>query len=181
MKELNKYLSVVDKINNVFGKWVSLLVIPCTLVLFYEVIMRYLFNAPTIWVHETSNYFFGALFVLGGAYTLLHSGHVNVEILYNRMPIRLRAIFDILTSAVFYLMIGVIFWFGIKVAVISVESLETSHTVWGPPVYPMKLLVPIGAGLMLLQGTVKLIRDIGSLITGVPIPSPVAEKEAIIE
>jgi len=155
-----------------------LLALPMTLILFYEVVMRYVFNRPTIWVHETSGYFFGALFVLGGAYTLLHNGHVNVEILHVHLPVRARAAVDILTSGVFFLLFGVMFWYGIKLAAISVASLEVSHTVWGPPVYPIKIMVPIGVLFMMLQGFAKLIRDIYMLATGKEMAAAV-EKEVV--
>jgi len=166
MKILDKLLSFIDKFNNNSGRIFSFLVIPIALALFFEVIMRYIFNMPTMWVHELSNYFFGALFVLGGAYALLHKGHVNVEILHVRLPLRVRAASDIVTSMVFFLLIGVIFWYGIQLASISFENREISHTVWGPPVYPIKFMVPIGAFFMLLQGAAKLIRDIRVLATG---------------
>lgn len=166
MKVINKVLSYIDWFNDRSGKIFAFLIIPCVLVLFFEVIMRYVFNMPTMWVHETSNYFFGALFVLGGAYTLLHKAHVNVEILHVRFPIRVRAAVDILTAGVFFFLFGIIFWFGIQLAAISLTNLEISHTVWGPPVYPIKIMVPIGTLFILLQGLAKLIRDIQILATG---------------
>ena len=166
MRIINKILAYIDKFNDKSGKIFAFLVIPCAAVLFFEVVMRYVFNMPTIWVHETSNYFFGAFFVLGGAYTLRHKAHVNVEILHVRLPLRVRAAVDILTAGVFFLLFGVIFWYGIQLAAISVEALEISHTIWGPPVYPIKIMVVIGAFFILLQGLAKFIRDIQILATG---------------
>ena len=166
MKTVNRILSWIDWFNDRSGRYFSFLVIPIALTLFFEVIMRYVFNSPTMWVHETSNYFFGALFVLGGAYTLRHKGHVNVEILHIRLPIKARAVVDIITSSIFYLMMGCVFWYGIILAALSVEVWEISHTVWGPPVWPIKIIVPVGALFILLQGTAKLIRDIQTLATG---------------
>ena len=119
-----------------------------------------------MWVHETSNYLFGAFFVLGGAYTLRHKAHVNVEILHVRLPLRIRAVADIFTASIFFLVVGCIFWYGIKLAAISVAAMEISHTVWGPPVWPIKIIVPVGAFFILLQGLAKLIRDIQTLATG---------------
>ena len=166
MKILDKILSFIDKFNDNSGKIFSFLVLPIALTLFFEVFMRYVLNMPTMWVHEMSNYFFGAFFVLGGAYGLLHKAHVNVEILHVRMPLRVRAAADIFTSMIFFLLIGVIFWYGIQLASISFEAREISHTVWGPPVYPIKIMVPIGAFFMLLQGAAKFIRDIRIMATG---------------
>lgn len=181
MRILNKVLTGIDKFNHVTGKWFALLVIPCTLVIFYEVVMRYVFNSPTIWAHETSNYFFGALFVLGGAHTLLHKGHVNVEILHVRFPLKVRAVIDIITSGVFFIMMGVIFWYGFLLAKLSVESLEISHTVWGPPVYPIKIMVPIASLFIMAQGLARLVRDIETLVTGKEVTSSVAQKEVVYE
>jgi len=63
---LTGFISFVDAFNDRMGKIVAFLVYPVMLVLVYEVVMRYAFNKPTIWAHETSCMLYGAHFVLGG-------------------------------------------------------------------------------------------------------------------
>jgi len=77
---LTGFIRFVDIMNDRMGKIVSFLVYPVMFVLVYEVIMRYVFNMPTIWAHETSCMLYGAHFVLGGAYALRHDAFVNVEV-----------------------------------------------------------------------------------------------------
>jgi len=63
---------------------------------FYEIVMRYAFNAPTIWVHETATFVGGALFVLGGSYALATNRHVRVVLLYDYVSDRTRIFLNIL-------------------------------------------------------------------------------------
>ena len=128
--------------------------------------MRYVFNKPTIWAHETSQYFFGAHFMMAGAYALRNHAHVNVEILYDKFSPRNRAMIDVGTSLFFFLFCGLLFWNGWELAWDSLLNLENSQTPWGPPVYPAKLMLPLGGCLILLQGLVKLIRDTAFAISG---------------
>ncbi|MDD5127803.1 MAG: TRAP transporter small permease subunit [Dehalococcoidales bacterium] len=132
----------------------------------FEVIMRYAFNMPTIWVNEFSWYLFGALFAIGGAYGMLHGSHVNVEILQMRLPRRVRAATDIFTGLLTFLFIGVLLIWGWRLFMSSFAVLERSHTPWAPPVYPMKFIVPLSAFFMILQAIAKFIRDIYTAVTG---------------
>ena len=159
MHKIERFLSFIDSINEWGGRIFCFLIIPIIGIVMLEVMLRYVFNAPTIWAHETSTMIFGAHFALGGAYTLLHRGHVNVDILYGRFPPRGQAIIDLITSTLFFLFCGLMLWKGAEFAWASILGRETSYTVWGPPLYPLKAVIPIAAFLLLLQGLAKFIRD----------------------
>lgn len=152
--------------NDRLGKIVGFFVYPIMLILVYEVVMRYAFNSPTIWAHETSCMLYGAHFVLGGAYALRHDAFVNVEVLYMRFSKRTRAILDLFTWTMFYLYVGALLWKSIPWAWESLSVLEYSESPWGPPIWPVKLTIPIGSFLMLLQGMTKTIRDAFLAFTG---------------
>ncbi len=166
MGKIQVFLRAVSVLNDRAGKVVSLLILPCMIALGWEVIARYLLRAPTMWAHETSEMIFGAFFVLGGGYVLVHDAHVSVDMLYNRFPLRIRAIVSLLTWALFFLFAGVLLWEGLKGAMISVRGMETSESVWHPPIWPVKLTIPIGALLLLLQGLVKYTGYLFTAITG---------------
>jgi TRAP-type mannitol/chloroaromatic compound transport system permease small subunit len=100
-----------------------------------------------------------ALIMLGGGYTLLEKGHVAVDILVTSIPPRRRAILDLVTSFFFFFGFVILLWYGWDVAWTSWKAREAMPTVWAPPYYPIKMLVPIGAFLMLIQGVAKLIQD----------------------
>ena len=153
-------LSTAENINHWAGQITLYLVFLLPAVMLYEVVLRYIFNSPTIWVFETSNFIFGGIILLGGGYLLLHRGHVSVDILYNRLSVRARAILDLCTSPFFFLFVGVLMWQGTDMFWTSISRWEHSPSVWAPPLWPVKLLIPVGCGLMLLQLIVKFIKDI---------------------
>jgi len=163
---LTGFIAFVDKLNDTVGKLVSFLIYPIMLVLVYEVVMRYYFNRPTIWAHETSCMLYGAHFVLGGAYALQHNAFVNVEVFYARFPRRVQAIIDLVTWTMFYVFVGVLLWKSLPWAWKSFTVFESSDSTWGPQVWPIKWTIPLAAFLMLLQGMTKTIKDAFMAVTG---------------
>ena len=91
-KILNLINFVNEKIVTHFACW---LVFPLIFVVVYEVCARYLFNNPTNWAFDLSWMFCGAFVFLGGGYTLLHKGHVKVDLFYDRFPKRVQALINI--------------------------------------------------------------------------------------
>lgn len=161
-----KFLSIVDAISRRSGEAASFLLIVAIIAITYEVIARYLFNAPTIWANELTVYLLGILYMIGGAYTLYLKGHVSIDILYVRFSPRTRAISDLLTSLCFFLFCGVLLWQGIEYASASVIGGETSGTPWNPPIYFLKIAIPLGASLILIQGVAKFARDFSIAVKG---------------
>ncbi len=163
---MEKFLKAIDRINEQTGKAVSYLVIILVAVVLYEIFVRYLFNSPTIWAHETSQMIYGAYVILLGGYVLQHKGHVNVDILYNRFSPRTRAVIDLFTWLLFFYFCGLLLVKGWEMAWDSFQVRETEPTSFAPPVYPIKMTIPLGALLILLQGLAKFIRDLSVAITG---------------
>jgi len=157
---LRKACQVFDAISEWTGKGVSFLIIPMVLVLVYEVIMRYGFNSPTLFAHETSLFLYGTTGMLAGAWVLRRDGHVRMDAIYGRLPLRVRAIIDLATAPLFFLLVGVVLWTGWDMAYFSVKMNERTQTPWGPPYYPLKLAIPVSAFLLLLAGVSKFIRDL---------------------
>ena len=163
---MDKFLKAIDRINEQTGKAVSYLVIILAAVVLYEIFVRYLFNSPTIWAHEISQMIYGAYVILLGGYVLQRKGHVNVDILYNRFTPRTRAIIDLFTWLLFFYFCGLLLVKGWEMAWDSFLVRETEPTSFAPPVYPIKMMIPLGALLILLQGLAKFIRDLSVAITG---------------
>src|SRR4030043_53496 len=103
MKSVQSILRIADVTNEWVGRVGSFLFLPLILFITFEVVMRYVFRSPTIWVHETSEYLLVILAMLGGGYTFLHKGHVSVDIIYSRLSVRRRAILDLIITAPFML------------------------------------------------------------------------------
>lgn len=153
------YCRFVSNISEWSGRGVSIVLFLLVGVLTYEVITRYVFNSPTIWAHQLSLFLFGTIGMIGGAYVLLHKAHVNLDILYSRLSRRKQAILDLITAPLFFFIIILMIWAGGSFALRSWTILEPSSTVWAPPIYPFKTIIPLGAFLLLLQGVAKFIRD----------------------
>ena len=164
---MKRVLNAIDLVSEWSGKLVSILIFFVAFFLLYDVVMRYVFNAPTIWAHELSLHLFGAYAVLAGPYVLRYHQHVKVDIIYLRFSPRGRAIIDSFTYLLFFLFIGLLFWYGYVIAERAVELRQTvSPSPWASPLWPVKLTVPLAAFLMLAQGLAHYIRTLTLAITG---------------
>jgi len=159
-------LKIIDCISEWAGKCTSFLILPGIAILAWEVISRYGFNHPTMWAHGTSQRLFAAYYILGGAYVLRYRDHVNVDIIYFRFSPRVKAILDCITSVAFFAFCGVLLWQGLEFALTSLAQLEPDDTPWRAPIYPVKLMIPVGALLILIQGLANFFRNLFTAITG---------------
>ena len=166
MSKLTAVLGFIDAINDWVGKVISFGVLLMFLLVLSEVIRRYFFNAPTVWGTELTQLTFGVYVILSGGHIMRWGGHVNVDILYSRFSLKVKNIIDIITFLLFFLFCGMMVLYGGSLAWESLSIWEHSNSAWGPPIYPVKMMIPIGAFLLLLQGVAKLIRDILALVHG---------------
>lgn len=161
-----KIINAITGFNEAVGKIVSLLAIPLILVLVFEVVRRYGFNAPTQWAYTLNSNLLGYFVLLGGAYALIHKGFINMDIVYTRFPLRSRAIVDLVTATLIFAFCSVLLWGGVEYAIKSVRVLETT----GPPIYfplyPLRVILPIGVFFLWLQGLAKFIGDLVIATTG---------------
>ncbi|WP_458756383.1 TRAP transporter small permease subunit [Afipia sp. TerB] len=160
MQAIIAVLRAITRLNDFIGRWVALLILVIFVLLITEIGFRYVLGAPMVWTGELTQMVFGVYAVLSGGYILAHGGHVNVDLIYTRFSARTKAIIDVMTSALFFLFIGALLYFGSSLAYESMEFWEHSQSAWNPPIWPVKLMIPVGAFLILLQGIVKLARDI---------------------
>lgn len=165
MRTLRSFIRTVDEISERLGKILSFLILGMVAVLVYEVVARYGFHAPTIWAHETSIFFWGYCGILAGAYTLRHHAHINVDILYSRLSLRARAILDVVTGLLFFFIMVLIIYEGWKMGMTAVARHEHTGTIWGPPLAHFKLVLPVGAFLLLVQGIANWIRSLYLALT----------------
>jgi TRAP-type mannitol/chloroaromatic compound transport system permease small subunit len=149
------------------NRWVGLFLYPLTvliaIVVFIEIILRYFFNHPTLWSFETTQFLFIICTMLCAGHLQLENGHVNVDIISSKFSDRTRLIVNLCTFPFFLLFIGAMTYFGFEFAFDSIAKMETTGSAWDPPVYPIKILLPVGAVLLLLQGIVNLIRQVRAI------------------
>ncbi|UFS55846.1 TRAP transporter small permease subunit [Comamonadaceae bacterium M7527] len=150
----------LDWISDRSGLFVALWSVTAVCFYTYEVIARYIFDMPTIWVHESSFLLFGMQYMMIGAYGLLHGSHVRVDVLYTKLPPRRKAAFDVVTSVFFFIfvfaMMATSWRFGVESLAMDERSVET----WQIQYWPVKALMFVGAVLILLAGVSRLIKDI---------------------
>ncbi|MDH3240333.1 MAG: TRAP transporter small permease subunit [Alphaproteobacteria bacterium] len=150
----------IDRLNHWAGTYVAWWAIIAVFVYYYEVLARYVFNAPTNWAHEGMFLMFGMQYLLAGGYAYLNESHVRVDVLYENRSFRTKAIIDIVTSVFFFIFVLALLGTGAVFALDAIEVGETTLNEWGIQYWPVKLAIPVGAFLLLLQGIAKLVRDI---------------------
>jgi len=161
---LDKVSAAIDTFNRRQGEWTALLIIPLLVVVVYEVFMRYVFNAPTVWGFEATTFLYGIHFMFGLAYTDVVDGHVKVDIFSARASRRGQAILSILSNLLIFLPVFtcMTIW-AWKFALLSTAQLELNSTSWAPPIYPIKILMALCFTFLLLQGISTLIKSINAL------------------
>lgn len=159
---------VIDIISEWTGKVASYALIPLVLVLVFEVVMRYVFNKPTLFAHETGIYLYAFNGMMAGAWVLLHEEHVKMDALYGRLSPRAKAILDLITAPLFFYFVGLVLWQGWGMAYRSLIAFEHTPSSWSPPWYPFRMILPVSAFLLLLSGISKFRRDLSSSLEKSP-------------
>jgi len=150
------------------GRAIRWLLVPLILSVVYDVFMRYVLNAPTIWSF-TLSYLLGAtMIVVGFAYVLRHRGHVSVDLIHSKFPTRVKLIIEVVFTAVLFFplffMLAKVFvqhaWWSYSVDEIATDS------VWYPTIWPFKIALAYGFVLLFLQGIVNFAQDVARLARG---------------
>lgn len=142
----------------------AVLIVPMFLLLMAEVITRYVVGSAAIWSAELAQLIFGVYAVIAGGFLLVERAHVNVDIIYGRFSRVQKAKIDLATSFLFFLFLGVLIWQATDMAWESAAKLETSYSIWNPHIWPVKLAIPIAGILLLLQGLVRIVSDIRTVM-----------------
>jgi len=154
MKLLLRVCAWIDRLNEWVGRgtaWVSLALVA---VVFIDVVMRYAFNQSFVFVQELEWHIFAFIFLIGAGYTLLHDGHVRVDIFYQRLGPKGRAWINLLGVLIFLIpgclmIIGTSWHFVLRAFVVGEGSPDPGGI---PYRFIVKGLIPVGFSLLLLQG-----------------------------
>jgi TRAP-type mannitol/chloroaromatic compound transport system permease small subunit len=147
------------------------LIIPLMFAMVYEVFARYFFHAATIWSYDLSYMLYGSHFMLGAAYTLLRGGHIRTDIFYMNWSPRTKGIVDAsLYLFLFFPGMVFFFWMGLQEALHSWDIREVSDaSPWRPIIYPLKMVIPLSAALLLLQGVSEFLKSLYAARNGHPL------------
>jgi len=160
MQKVEAFISLAENINKKVGKASCYLIFVFMLLMVFEVAARYFFESPTTWVHEMCGQLFAAYIALTGGWVLYEKGHVAVDIIYQYFPENVKSIADIIVSLTALFMFVILFWQGYKYAWHALVTNQHSHTLFGPPMWPVKMMLPAGAFLFLLQILADIARSI---------------------
>lgn len=143
----------IDWLAEKSGTWSSALIVFIMLTMTFEVTMRYVFNAPTIWSYDVTYMLGGAFFLFPASYVLLHEGHVRVDVFYSKFSRRRKTLVDIiLTPLLFFPALGVLVYHGWKFAFWSLEQGEVSMIgIWEPSMIPFRFALALGFSLLTLE------------------------------
>jgi len=192
---VEQFLFRIDRLSAWSGKAVSWLIVVSTVLISYDVLMRYLSKAPfadfihAIWFtynfsFDMSYYLYAILFMIGGAYTLSRAQHVRGDVFYRMWPVKVQGAVDLfLYLFAFFPGILALISVGAQWAAVSWSIGERSSTSFAAPViYPLKAVIPLAALLIGIQGVAETIRAYQALRTGVwpPRLSDVEETETIL-
>ena len=165
---MQKALLFIDTVSTWVGHAFSWLIVGLTCMVTWEVFSRYVLGTPHAWVFDAMAMFYGALFMMAGAYTLSQNGHVRGDVLYRYFRPRTQAAFDLTLYVVFFLPgLVALTYAGYYYAAESWAIKEhSSMTPDGPPIYPFKTVIPVAGAFLLVQGLVEIARCVICLKTG---------------
>lgn len=167
MQKLKRVVGTIESMNTHWGVFVGYFVFAIMFIILFEIVSRIVF-APTFWAYHLTQLIFGGLIVMGGAYTLLHGGHIRMDLIYNRLPSdRVRAIVDVVASGFFFLFCGILLYYS---AIFSWEATLTDRRIhawtWDARAWPTLWTVPVAIVLLMTLGLIKLARDLRVAISG---------------
>jgi len=165
LSHLASLARAIDAINERIGRTIAWAALAMVLVQFTVVVMRYVFGIGSILMQESVIYLHAILFLIGSGYTLLHDGHVRLDIFYRDASVRTKALVDLWGSIGLLIPVTVlIWWFSWPYVAGSWEVLEGSRETSGiHAVFLLKTVILVFAALMFVQGISVLARSILTL------------------
>ena len=161
---MNAIARAIDALNEGFGRLIAPLLAVITLIVIYDIAMRFFIGRPSDWAFDVTKMLFGAHFMLMAAYGLRHHAHVEVDVLKRLLSRRKQAALEILGYLIFFVpFIWMLLTFGWAFFERSFSRGETTYGMMSIPVYPVKGVIVVAAGLLLLQTIAIVIRAVQAL------------------
>lgn len=166
MKLSHRTDQAIDSLAEIMGRIGWLLVLYCMTFGVTDVFLRYVLNAPSLWIGTTLQAAMVLMACVGGAYALKYDAFVKLDLFYAVQSARTRAILDLVTAPFTFLFLVVLIWKGTSAAMLSLQFNEVTPTAVPIPIYPIKMIIPLSAVIVLLMVVRQLARDIHTIIHG---------------
>jgi TRAP-type mannitol/chloroaromatic compound transport system permease small subunit len=161
----------IDALNTQVARAVKWLVLASILISAINAVMRKAFSLSSNAYLEAQWYLFAAVFLLGAGYTLLKNEHVKIDIVFGHFSRRTQVLIEIFGTVVFLLPFALAtIWISTPAVIAKIVSGEVSQNNGGLLLWPAWILIPIGFGLLALQGFSELIKRIAFLAGAAPDP-----------
>lgn len=154
------FLKIIDLISEYEGKVASYLILAATLQICYELTLRYVFRAPTVWGLDMTIYLCGTTYIMSGAYADRYDAHIRVDVFYSRWKKRTKAIVDLfVTDMLFVFFSSVLAWQAYLWFMESWNEKITAGTQWDPPIWPMRFILLLGGVFLTLSAIGRTLKD----------------------
>ncbi len=168
MKLLRAYVAIVDRTNHAIGRVVMYGIFALMGVLLWSSASK-TFLTPSLWTLEMAQFVMVGYFMLGGPYAMQLGANVRMDLVYGGLDPRRKAWTDCVTVLFLLVYLGALLWGGIDSTIYSfMYGGERSSSAWRPYLWPIKVTMCVGIGLMLLQALSELAKDVLFLASGAP-------------
>ncbi len=157
---MENFVRNVDAFSKAVGHCFGWTVLVLTAGTCYEVFKRYVLNDPTSWAFDMSYMFYGALFLMAGAYALSANAHVRGDFIYRKWKPENQAKVDLVLYFLFYFpgVLALVFsGFSYGLESMRIQEVSVNSPV-GVPVWPLKMIIPVAGLTLLLQGVAEVCR-----------------------
>ena len=158
-KAVQIYVRYVDAVNRVVGRFAMYMIFAMIGLLLYSAITKTFF-IPPLWTLEMAQFLMAAYYLLGGAYSLQLDSHVRMDIAYGRWSSKGKGFADSITSFCLVFYLTLLLYGGFSSTGYALKYGEESFSSWAPPMAPIKIVMTIGIGLMILQAIATFFRDL---------------------
>ncbi|VAW12282.1 hypothetical protein MNBD_ALPHA09-1158 [hydrothermal vent metagenome] len=150
----------MDRISLAVSRIAMAFIAAIVAIMFYEVVMRYVFERPTLWVNELSLWLGGMTYLLSGLYVMQQRGHIRIFILYDLCSRPVQRVFDTISTVLICIFSTAVVYGGFGEAWAKLMRWETFGTAWDPPIPAvMKPLVLVIVVLLAIQSIFNLVYD----------------------
>ncbi|TSA12201.1 MAG: TRAP transporter small permease subunit [Betaproteobacteria bacterium] len=164
---MNALIKYIERVTGSFGILASFALVPLVLATCYEVFVRYVMNAPTIWAYEVGYLLTGSHFLLGMAYTLREGEHIRIDVFSGKFSARTRAVIDLLGYCV---TLPLMLWLSYELyKYLMAGYLSNEHSgssAMNLPVWPYRIVFLVAFVLLALQIMAEVVKSARKLSSG---------------
>lgn len=165
MSFLHAWIHWQDRLSEWLGRIISWFCFVLVVVLVYEVVARQLLSSPTSWAHEASTMTYGVYAIMAGAYTEKWHGHVRIDIFYQRLPEKGKALVSLCIGVLSLVILALLLKSAYEFAMQSIAIQERSfRSTWAPIIWPVKAMIPVSVALLMLQMLANTARHLCTLL-----------------